>query len=344
MSAVVTPPSPPTSGTSLTVVTGEGALFPAAPFNATVCPPGVLPSAANAEIVRVTARNGDVLTITRAQEGSVARAVVVGDLCVASVTAKALQDIETTPYARTDAANTFTADQTITTNVKIAGNLAVGGAALGTSNVARTDAANTFLADQIVQNASVALTNTTDPVDARLFYFYSLGMRLRFYAAADNYTTQTYPLSLERSGDVLIYKDLYEKQRTTPMGHWKPYPYNAGNFTTNTGTWTVDAADVMDLSYMLIGKTLFLQFSLQQTSVTGSPNQLRIVLPESMSAPSLSGGVQFSYSNDSGTTWFSGTAWGSSTWLILNRDLSGTAWPTTTNVTNLRGTTILQLL
>src|SRR4030095_6515907 len=90
ISSVAVAPSPPLSGTSLTVTSGEGAVFPAVPFNVTVCPAGVLPTHVNAEIMRVTARSGDVLTITRAQEGSVARAVAVGDLCVASITAKAL--------------------------------------------------------------------------------------------------------------------------------------------------------------------------------------------------------------------------------------------------------------
>src|SRR4029453_5654891 len=108
VSRVGVAPSPATTGTSLTVATGEGTRFPAVPFNATLAPSGGLATPANAEIVRVTARSGDVLTITRAQEGSVARAVVVGDLCVASITAKALQDLET-GAARTDVSNVFTA-------------------------------------------------------------------------------------------------------------------------------------------------------------------------------------------------------------------------------------------
>src|SRR5262245_29619540 len=94
ISAVTVAPSPPTTGTSLTVTTGEGALFPAVPFNATVTPPNVLSTSANSEIVRATARTGDVFTITRIRENSFARSIVVGDLFVASVTAKAFQDLE----------------------------------------------------------------------------------------------------------------------------------------------------------------------------------------------------------------------------------------------------------
>lgn len=94
VSAVATAPSPATSGTSLVVTATEGARFPATPFNAVICPTGVLPTPANAEIVRVTNIATDTLTITRAQEGSTARTVVVGDLIYAAVTAKTLTDVE----------------------------------------------------------------------------------------------------------------------------------------------------------------------------------------------------------------------------------------------------------
>jgi hypothetical protein len=95
VSTVATAPSPATSGTSLVVAAAEGARFPAVPFNATVWPAGAAPTPANAEIVRVTARATDTLTIARAQEGTAARTVVAGDQLAATVTAKTLTDIET---------------------------------------------------------------------------------------------------------------------------------------------------------------------------------------------------------------------------------------------------------
>lgn len=97
-STVATAPSPATSGASLVVASGEGANFPAVPFNAVVCPVGTQPTNANAEIIRVTARSTDTFsTITRAQEGTSARTVVVGDQVFAAVTAKTLTDIEVYP-------------------------------------------------------------------------------------------------------------------------------------------------------------------------------------------------------------------------------------------------------
>ncbi len=94
ISAVATAPSPASSGTSLVVTAGHGTRFPAVPFNATIWPSGSDPDPSNAEIVRVTAISTDTLTITRAQEGTSARTVVVGDKIAATITKKTLTDVE----------------------------------------------------------------------------------------------------------------------------------------------------------------------------------------------------------------------------------------------------------
>lgn len=93
-STVATAPSPASSGTSLVVHAGDGSLFPAVPFNATVWPAATQPLSTNAEIVRVTARSTDTLTITRAQESSSARSILAGDQIAATVTQKTLNDVE----------------------------------------------------------------------------------------------------------------------------------------------------------------------------------------------------------------------------------------------------------
>jgi microcystin-dependent protein len=93
-SLVATAPSPATSGTSLVVTGGDGAKFPAAPFNATIWPAGVQPTTTNAEIVRVTGVSTDTFTIVRTQESTSARTVIVGDQISANITAKTLTDAE----------------------------------------------------------------------------------------------------------------------------------------------------------------------------------------------------------------------------------------------------------
>ncbi len=86
-SIVATPPSPALSGTSIVLATGGGALMPSAPFAATIWPSGALPLATNAELVHVTARVGDTVTIQRAKQGSLARAIIAGDQFAATISA-----------------------------------------------------------------------------------------------------------------------------------------------------------------------------------------------------------------------------------------------------------------
>lgn len=93
-SVIATAPSPAASGTSLVVAASDGAKFPAVPFNAVVWPTGVQPTTANAEIVRVTNKSSDTFTITRQQESTSARTILVNDQIACNITAKTLTDIQ----------------------------------------------------------------------------------------------------------------------------------------------------------------------------------------------------------------------------------------------------------
>jgi hypothetical protein len=94
-SNVATAPSPATSGTSLVVTAGQGSLFPAAPFDATIWPAGVQPLTTNAEIVRVTAVSTDTFTITRAQYGTTAQSIAVGYQIAQTITANLFTEATT---------------------------------------------------------------------------------------------------------------------------------------------------------------------------------------------------------------------------------------------------------
>ncbi len=95
ISTVLSAPSPAASGTSLTVATGTGTIFPTPPFNATVRENSSAPSTiSNSEIIRITAIVGDVFTIERQQESTNPRAIVAGDIIANTITAKTLEDIE----------------------------------------------------------------------------------------------------------------------------------------------------------------------------------------------------------------------------------------------------------
>ena len=83
-----------TSATSITVSSGQGARFPSLTgsefFYATL-----IDTSNNLEIVKVTARSTDVLTVTRAQESTSARAFSSGDRIELRVTAQGLVDLRT---------------------------------------------------------------------------------------------------------------------------------------------------------------------------------------------------------------------------------------------------------
>lgn len=81
---------------------------------------------------------------------------------------------------------------------------------------------------------------------------------------------------------------LKERARSTPVGEWQDVAYNAGNFTASAGTWGVDAADQVTFQYMLVGKTMWVAFVINQTDVTNAGVSLRITIPGGFTAAKTS--------------------------------------------------------
>jgi len=100
-----------TSATSITVASGHGARFPSLAgaefFFATL-----IDSSNNLEIVKVTARSTDVLTVTRAQESTSAASFSSGDRIELRITAAGLGELITpSDIAFKNVANTWAAAQ-----------------------------------------------------------------------------------------------------------------------------------------------------------------------------------------------------------------------------------------
>jgi hypothetical protein len=99
--------------TSLSVAAGAGALFPALSgsdyFMLTLTD-----TSGNIEIVKVTARATDAMTIVRAQEGTAARAYALGDSAENRMTAGLLGD-----FAQKGSDNTFTGNNTFSGNLGV---------------------------------------------------------------------------------------------------------------------------------------------------------------------------------------------------------------------------------
>lgn len=86
---VATAPSPATTGTSLVLDSGEGARFPQPStdgnFYVTAMPPGENPNVSNSEILQVTARSTDTLTIVREQGDTTAKTIEAGWIILQSI-------------------------------------------------------------------------------------------------------------------------------------------------------------------------------------------------------------------------------------------------------------------
>jgi hypothetical protein len=67
---------------------------------------------------------------------------------------------------------------------------------------------------------------------------------------------------------------------------WTDVAYSAGNFTTNTGTWTLNSSDYA-MSYLVIGKLMILKFFSFGATIASSPNELRVAIPGGYSARAI---------------------------------------------------------
>ena len=109
------------SSTSLTIASSGDLPDPSlGQYNITVWPASQQPSTVNAEIMRVTAKSGTTLTVTRAQEGTSAlTAIAAGYQVALTMTSKLLTDLEAGP-ALVGASVTRTATQSISNSTETA--------------------------------------------------------------------------------------------------------------------------------------------------------------------------------------------------------------------------------
>lgn len=80
------------SSTVLQLLTGDGAKFPELD-GGDWFPVAVVNDFAQVEFMRCVGRNGDLLTVQRAQEGSIARSYSAGDVVELRLTVSALEEL-----------------------------------------------------------------------------------------------------------------------------------------------------------------------------------------------------------------------------------------------------------
>jgi len=87
-----------------------------------------------------------------------------------------------------------------------------------------------------------------------------------------NYTTYTVPIPLSVTGDLKASGDLYEKGRTTPVGHQIVY---TPTLTASTGTWTATAYAV----YSVVGRTITMLIDFESGTLSAVTTNLFFQTP-----------------------------------------------------------------
>ena len=324
-STIATAPSPAASGTSLVVAAGEGTYFPAVPFQASIWPVTTIPTPANAEVVTVTAVSTDTLTITRAQESSSARTVVVGDQIAATITNKTLTDIETVsaPTEQTTTATGAQADFSLTN---------------GFTFLRCTGAAPVFSGFTVAGSA---------PAAGDRVIIHCLGTTSAKVTSQDAGSTDVNRVITPSSagqivggnGDIeLIYDGTTSRWRIDDVHPGKPIDvaFASGNFTASTGDWTLTSPDQVVYRYQQEGRRIFLEFNFNNTTVSATPTGLRFEFGVATGFTVSGRVLQPCRLDDAGTAAIGQADFNSSVAYIQLSKLSG-SWSTATNTTSVSG-------
>ncbi|MGE3840038.1 MAG: hypothetical protein AB7I50_00480 [Vicinamibacterales bacterium] len=326
-STVATAPSPADSGTSLVVAAGEGARFPAVPFNATVKPINASPTPANSEIVRVTNISTDTLTIVRAQEtgagGPSARTILVGDQIAATITVKTITDIELwqpipQDTAATGAQHNFDLDGP---NV----------------DLFCTGAAPSFSGFTVQGGAPYAGCRVR---------IWTKGTTIKVTNEDTNSTAANRIVTPSAAGQITgaygmieaTYDDVSDRWRIAVVepGAAIDIAFASGNFTASAGNFTLTSPDQVVFRYIQIGNNLDLEFNFNNTTVSATPTGLRFELTGTTGF-TVSGRLLILLAvDDAGTVTQGRIDFNSSVSYVQVSKLSG-SWTTSTDTTSFSG-------
>ncbi|MAH14047.1 MAG: hypothetical protein CMO33_09965 [Verrucomicrobia bacterium] len=155
------------SATSITLASGQGARFPTLSsgdyFFATL-----IDTSNNLEIVKVTARSSDVLTATRAQDNTTARAFAIGDRIELRITAGTLEEVVSGSTVVTDQSPQLGGDLDLNSNdITGTGNIDITGDIDASSEF---KIGGTVLADSDGVHVPQLSSNPSSPVEGQMYY------------------------------------------------------------------------------------------------------------------------------------------------------------------------------
>lgn len=132
--------------------------------------------------------------------------------------------------------------------------------------------------------------------------------------------------------------------KTKPAPMFQSVAYDAANFSSDSGSFGVDAGDVSSFEYWLAGDLMIINFYLVNTTITGTPAVLKLKIPASKSGGSAS--LQLFTASNNGGAWSTrGAIWfPSSGWVSLMPDLSGAGtWAAGSGNNNMMGSLRLRV-
>jgi hypothetical protein len=99
----------------------------------------------------------------------------------------------------------------------------------------------------------------------------------RFYTGGS--TSRRFEITA--SGDAKLSGSFYEKGRAVANGVYTNMPYVAGNFYGQGGTWTVEAADILQQNYSYVaGNLMHFNWDIRSTTIAGSNSWLYMTIPD----------------------------------------------------------------
>jgi hypothetical protein len=153
-----------------------------------------------------------------------------------------------------------------------------------------------------------------------MFRLRTNGQQLVFEAVSDNELTQSGFFQLNRNGDVLCYADLYEKQRTTPIGHKIDVAFSSGNYAVSAGA--ISTISQIVYSYSLVGKTMNLSVYFSCALSAGTA-WIRVTLPFTTAVSQLGSAFGHLASGSQAILW---QVYAGGTVVEFNRDFIGTGF------------------
>lgn len=149
------------------------------------------------------------------------------------------------------------------------------------------------------------------------------------------------PLAAGKGAATYQYDGTTERWRLITHAQGTPIAiaYASGNYTASTGTWTVDSADQVTLSYLISGMTkqMRMLFAVVETTTSNATTQLRIALPGSYSPVEETDGL-FRARDNTATVSELGLVLVEAGVARLRLQLAdGTQWAVSTNNTSVQG-------